>query len=36
MSVKEYIEEIYRLSIRYGHVEANDEKLARYINGLKF
>lgn len=36
MSVKEYIEEFYRFSIRSGHLETDQEKLARYINGLKF
>lgn len=36
MFLKEYTEEFYRLSIRFGHVEANDEKLARYINGIIF
>lgn len=36
MSVKEYIEEFYRLSIRVGHVEDDVEKIARYINGLRY
>ena len=34
MSVKEYTEEFYRLSIRAEHVEYGMEKVARYINGL--
>jgi hypothetical protein len=36
MTVKEYTEEFYRLNIRVGHRESNDEKLARYINGLRY
>jgi uncharacterized protein YjbK len=36
MSVKEYTEEFYRLNIRAGHRESNDEKVARYINGLRY
>ena len=36
VSVKEYIEEFYKLSIRAGHVEENVEKIARYINGLRY
>ena len=34
MSIKEYTEELYRLSIRAGHAEDDMEKVARYINGL--
>ena len=34
MTVKEYTEEFYRLNIRAGHRESNDEKVARYLNGL--
>jgi hypothetical protein len=34
MTVKEYTEEFYRLNIRAGHHESNDEKVARYMNGL--
>jgi hypothetical protein len=34
MTVKEYIEEFYRPNIRGGHRESNDEKVARYTNGL--
>ena len=29
MSVKEYIEEFYRLDIRYGHVDDDVEKITR-------
>ena len=34
MSVKEYTEEFYKISIRAGHRESDDEKVARYKNGL--
>jgi hypothetical protein len=33
MSVKEYTEEFYKLNIRAGHREIDDEKVARYMNG---
>jgi hypothetical protein len=36
MSVKEYTEEFYRLNIRAGHRESDDEKVARYLNGLRY
>jgi len=36
MIVKEYIEEFYRLNIRAGHRESNDEKVAKYMNGLRY
>eukprot|EP00253_Pinus_taeda_P023587 PITA_23587 len=36
MSVKEYTEEFYKLNIRTGHVEDDLEKVARYINGLRY
>eukprot|EP00253_Pinus_taeda_P013296 PITA_13296 len=36
MSVKEYTEEFYRLSIRTRHVEYDLEKVARYVNGLRY
>jgi hypothetical protein len=36
MTVKEYTEEFYRLNIRAGHRESNDEKVARYMNGLRY
>jgi hypothetical protein len=36
MTVKEYIEEFYKLSIRAGHRESDDEKVARYMNGLRY
>jgi hypothetical protein len=34
MSVKEYTEEFYKINIREGHRESDDEKVARYMNGL--
>jgi hypothetical protein len=34
MSVKEYTKEFYRINIREGHRENNDEKVARYMNDL--
>jgi len=36
MFVKEYTKEFYRLSIRTGHVEDDLEKVARYVNGLRY
>jgi hypothetical protein len=36
MIVKEYTEEIYRLYIRTGQRERDEEKVARYINGLRY
>jgi hypothetical protein len=36
MLVKEYTEEFYKLNIRVGHRESNDEKVARYMNGLRY
>jgi hypothetical protein len=36
MTVKEYTEEFYRLNIRAGHRESNDEKVARYMNGRRY
>jgi hypothetical protein len=36
MSVKEYTEEFYRINIRAGHRESDDEKVARYMNGLRY
>jgi hypothetical protein len=34
MSAKEYTEEFYKINIRAGHQERNDEKVSRYMNGL--
>jgi hypothetical protein len=36
MTVKEYTEEFYRLNIRAGHQESDDEKVAIYLNGLRY
>jgi hypothetical protein len=36
MSVKEYTEEFYKLNIRAGHHESDDEKVSRYMNGLRY
>jgi hypothetical protein len=36
MTVKEYTEEFYKLNIRVGHRENDDEKVARYMNGLRY
>ena len=36
MTVKEYTEEFYRLNIRIGQRERDEEKVARYINGLRY
>jgi hypothetical protein len=36
MTVKEYTEEFYKLNIRAGHRESDDEKVSRYLNGLRY
>jgi hypothetical protein len=36
MTVKEYTEEFYKLNIRAGHHESDDEKVSRYMNGLRY
>ena len=36
MTVKEYTEEFFRLNIRSGHIEGGLERVARYINGLRY
>jgi hypothetical protein len=36
LSVKEYTKEFYRLNIRVGQKEYEDEKTTRYINGLRY
>ena len=35
LTVKEYTEEFYRVSIRVGKFQDTPEKTARYVNGLK-
>jgi len=34
--VKEYTKEFYKINIRAGHQENNDEKVSRYMNGLRY
>jgi hypothetical protein len=36
MTVKKYTEEFYRLNIREGHRESDDEKVSRNMNGLRY
>ena len=36
MSVKEYTKDFYKLNIRASHHESDDEKVARYMNGLRY
>jgi hypothetical protein len=36
MNVKEYTKEFYRLNIRAGQRERDEEKVARYINFLRY
>jgi hypothetical protein len=36
MTVKEYIEDFYKLNIRASHRESDDEKVTRYMNGLRY
>jgi hypothetical protein len=35
-SVKEYTEDLYKINIRVGHQESDDEKVSRYMNGLRY
>jgi hypothetical protein len=36
MTVKEYIEEFYRLNIKTGQRERDEENFSRYMNGLRY
>ena len=36
MTVKEYMEEFYKLNIRIGQREKDEEKNFRYINGPRY
>jgi hypothetical protein len=36
MLVKEYTEEFYKLNIRAVHRDSDDEKVVRYMNGLRY
>ena len=35
MTVKEYTEEFYKVSIRAGQIQDTYEKVVRYVNGLR-
>jgi hypothetical protein len=35
-SMKEYTEEFYKLNIRGGHKENDEDKVSRYINGFRY
>ena len=35
LTVREYTEEFYKISIRAGQIQDTQEKVARYINGLR-
>jgi hypothetical protein len=36
MSVKEYTKEFYKINIRGGHQESNDEMVSKYMNGMRY
>ena len=36
MLVKEYMEEFYKIYIRFGHNEESSESVAMYVNGLSY
>ena len=36
MTLKEYTKEFFRMSIRAGYIQGNIERVAKYINGLRF
>jgi hypothetical protein len=36
MIVKEYTEEFYKLNIRAGHRESDDDKVTIYMNGMRY
>ena len=36
MTVREYTEEFYKIDLRAGYVEDTIEKVARYLNGLRY
>ena len=36
MSMKDYTKEFYRLTIRTRHTKLSKEKVAWYVNGLRF
>jgi hypothetical protein len=36
MSMKEYTEEFYKINIKAGHWESDNQKFARYMNGMRY
>ena len=36
MTVREFTEEFYKVNIRSGHIEDTPEKVAKYVNSLRF
>ena len=36
MTVREFTEEFYKMNIRSVHIEDTPEKVARYVNSLRF
>ena len=36
MTVKEYTKEFFKLSIRVGQTQGDVERVARYINGIRY
>ena len=36
ISMKEFREELYRLSIQLGHTHRGEKEIERYMNGLKY
>ena len=36
MTMREYTEEFYKINMRAGYIEDTTEKVARYLNGLRY
>ena len=36
MTVREYTEEFYKINLRVGYIEDTVEKVALYLNGLRY
>jgi hypothetical protein len=36
LTVKEYTKDFYKLNIRSGQIERHEEKVSRYINGMRY
>ena len=36
MTIREFTEEFYKVNIRSSHIEDTPEKVARYVNSLRF